>query len=162
VFRREFIGGIEAGAVTFHDQTLYVPAGVAPRLGRVLDELLPESDVFGGLAGAHPDDVEPTALEWYLVLRGMVAKIVVSIAADSSPRDDVQFTLDHEFVPAARIVKVGAHVDHAESGDASVARGTRVEILHESGSWTIGPRRSVDRGGIGSFVSAVLKEMTRR
>jgi hypothetical protein len=135
---------------------------VAPGLGRVLDQLLPEVDVLNGLVVAASEVSETTAVEWYLVLRGLLVKIVVSIAPGSRPHEGVPFTLDHEFLPIARIIKVGARVDPPEGGGNGVAQGIMVEILHDSGSWTIDARHRVERADIVRFVSAVLKEITLR
>ena len=123
MFRREFIKGIETGEVKFQDQKRSVPSGVAPGFARVLDQLLPEGDVLSGLVVTAPEAFE-TAVEWYLVLRGFLVKIVVSIAPGSRAYEGVPFTLAHEFLPIARIIKVGARVDHPECGGNGVARGT--------------------------------------
>ena len=162
MLRREFINGVRAGEVKFQDHALSVATRVAGILGRALDQLLPEGDVLCGMAVTNAEERGSVPVEWYLVMRGLLIKIVGSTASGPHPSDTLSLTLEHDFLPIARITAVHAVEDHSEDGAIVVARGTAVEIFHEGGSWAIDPGRCLKPADIGRFVSALLREFARR
>ncbi|HXJ80697.1 MAG TPA: hypothetical protein VMS64_18705 [Candidatus Methylomirabilis sp.] len=161
MLRREFISGVRAGEVKFQDHVLSVPAPVAGVLGPMLDQFLPEGDVLGGMGVTDPGERGTASVEWYLVMRGLLIKVVGSIAPGPHPPDALSLTLEHEFLPIVRITTVRASVDRLESRGNGVAQGTAVEILHERGSWMIDPERRLKPVDVGRFVSALLREFAR-
>jgi hypothetical protein len=132
VLRRELIKDVKAGEVKFPDQRLSVPDRVAPVLGSMLDQLLSDSDVLCALSAADPEGSSTRPVVWYLVLPGLLVKIVGSIEPSPDVRDEPTLKLEHEFLPVARIAKLGARVDNLTHGHASGAPGTVVEMLHDA------------------------------
>jgi hypothetical protein len=161
MLRREFIKGVKAGKVKFPDQTLSVPHGVAPVLGSMLDQLLPDSDVLCALSAADHESGYTRPVVWYLVLPGLFVKIVGSIEPSHDVREEPTLRLEHEFLPVARIAKLRARVDNLTHGHASGAPGTAVEMLHDNGSWTIEVGECLDPAGTRRFAAVLLREMAR-
>jgi hypothetical protein len=158
MLRREFIKGVKAGEVRFPDQRLSVPPGLAPVLGALLDQLLPERDVLCGLSAV---DLEGGPVAWYLVLPGLLVKICGWLSPSADARGEPTLKLEHEFLPVVRIAKVRACMDSLTCEPAGGAPETSLEVLHDSGSWTIAVGECLDPAGTRRFAAILLGEMAR-
>jgi hypothetical protein len=161
MLRREFIKGVKAGEVKFPDQTLSVPPGVAPVLGSMLDQLLPESDVLGALSATDPESDCARPVVWYLVLPRLLVKIVGSIEPSAEISDESTLSLDHDFLPVARITKVSARVDRLTHQPGGGTPCTALEMLHDNGTWAIELGECLDSANARRFTAVLLREMAR-
>jgi hypothetical protein len=161
MLRREFIKGVKAGEVKFPDQTLSIPPGVAPVLGSMLEQLLPESDVLCALSATDPESDCEKPVVWYLVLPGLLVKIVGSIEPSPDMSNESTLSLDHDFLPLARITKVSARVNRLTRRPGCGAPGTAVEMLHDGGTWTIELGECLDSASTRRFAAVLLRQMAR-
>jgi hypothetical protein len=127
----------------------------------MLDQLLPERDVLCGLAAVDPESSCSGLVVWYLVLPGLLVKIVGSIVPSPDARDEATLKLEHEFLPVARIAKVRTRADTLTAGPGGSAPKTAVEVLHDNGSWVIELSERLDPVGTRRFAAVLLGEMAR-
>jgi hypothetical protein len=160
LLRREFIRGVTAGEVRFPGRTFSVPPRVARPLGSALDQLLPERDVLYVLAAAGPDAEGEAPIEWYVVLRNLVIRIVGSIAAGPSIHGAGMLKLDHEFLPVSRITAMRARLEDPDPGVDGTIPALAVEIVHDEGAWTIDTGR-LAAADVARFVALVAGELSR-